>query len=198
MNKWLFLLFFQVSLIGNGAAWEQYKKETLPSLGFIEGWCSPKIAEKMMDLIYDVHPTLCVEIGVYAGSSIFPTAKALKYQGEAKVYAIDPWETEDHILLQFKLMLHGFQLFDNCVILHMSAEQASHHFENSSIDILHINKEDALNDIITFLPKIKPGGYIWLNNAHWASIQPALQYLSEHCTLDSNRSTTTCFLYEKN
>jgi predicted O-methyltransferase YrrM len=97
-------------------------------------------------------------------------------------------------------MLHGYQLFDICQIMRMTSERASFFFENASIDILHIdgNPRETLNDVKMYLPKVKPGGYIWLNNAQGASIQPALQYLAEHCTLDPMRSTTECFLYEKN
>lgn len=202
MNKWLiiFLSGLHLTLVGDPISWHQYKKETLSSLRFIEGKCPPEKAEKMMDLIYEIHPAVCVELKIFEGASIFPTASALKYQGQGKVFAIDPWGSEDTIFLQFKLMLHGFHLFDVCEIMRMTTARASFFFENGSIDILHINgnPSEALNDIKMFLPKVKPGRYIWLNNSHWASLQPALQYLSEHCTLDSTRSTTTCLLYEKN
>lgn len=153
-----------------------------------------------MNLIYEIHPAVCVKIGILGDSSIFPTARALKYQSQGKMFAIDPWVSEDNMFLEFKLMLHGFQLFDMCQIMRMTSAKASFSFENASIDILHIDgsPSEALNNIKAYLPKVKPGGYIWLNNAHWASIQPALQYLAEHCTLDLIRSTTECFLYEKN
>ncbi len=176
--------------------WERYKQETLPALSFIEGGCPPEKAKKMMDLIYEAQPKVCVNIGVYAGASIYPTAQALKYQGDGKVFAIDPWTSEDNILLQFKLMLHGFELYDNCEILHMTPANASHFFENGSIDILHIEKEDALDDLKIFLPKIKSGGYIWLNDKQGAS--EAMRYLHEHCTFDPSHSITNCYLYEKN
>jgi hypothetical protein len=46
----------------------------------------------------------------------------------------------------------------------MTPAEASHFFENGSIDILHIDKEDALDDLKVFLPKIKSGGYILLKD----------------------------------
>jgi predicted O-methyltransferase YrrM len=189
-----------LNLHGNPISWHQYKKETLSSLSFIEGSCSPEKAEKMMDLIYEIHPEVCVEIGVMEGACTFPTAAALKYQGQGKVFAIDPWISGDNIFLHFKLMLHGFQVFDLCRIMRMTSAKASLFFDDASIDILHIdgNLSEALHDVKMYLPKVKTGGFIWLNNAHLESIQPALQYLAEHCALDPIRSTTKCFLYEKN
>ena len=44
-----------------------------------------------MDLIYEVKPEVCVEIGVLGGFSIYPTACAMKFLNQGQVYAIDPW-----------------------------------------------------------------------------------------------------------
>ena len=217
------LLLVPLSLIALPPTWEEFKQETFPTLRFIEGWCSTEKAEKMMDLIHAIRPLVCVEIGVFGGSSIFPTARALKYQGEAKVYAIDAWSSDvclqgyspgnehydwwknktnlNHIFLQFKTMLYGYQLKDNCVIMRMTSGHAVSLFEDDSIDILHIDgnhsEEVSYNDVILFFPKVKPGGYIWINDVHWPSIRKALLYLKKHCTLDDKRSTTTCFLFQK-
>jgi hypothetical protein len=51
----------------------------------------------MMDLIYEVKPEICVEVGVFAGSSIYPTASALKFLHCGVVYAIDSWNNLDCI-----------------------------------------------------------------------------------------------------
>lgn len=77
--------------------WEQNKNEVLVHQedNSIEGWCSREKAEKLMDLIFDTHPNICVEIGVFGGSSIYPTACALKYLNNGIVYAIDPWSKEE-------------------------------------------------------------------------------------------------------
>src|SRR5665213_3143942 len=75
--------------------WESCKIKTLARQHEAQGWCSKEKAEKLMDLIYEAQPTVCVEVGVFGGSSIYPTARALQYLGQGKVYAIDPWAKED-------------------------------------------------------------------------------------------------------
>lgn len=222
MFRCIALVVVPFSLIALSPTWEDYKKETMPTLRLIEGWCSAEKAEKMMDLIHDTRPVVCVEIGVYGGSSIFPTARALKYHGEAKVYAIDAWSSDiclqgytpgnthyewwrkidlNQIYLQFKTMLYGYELKENCVIMQMASEKAALLFKDDSIDILHIDgnhsEEVSYSDVVLFLPKVKLGGYIWLNDAHWPSIQKSLLYLQERCRQDPSRSTGTCFLFQK-
>lgn len=45
-----------------------------------------------MDLVKEAQCLNCIEIGVFAGSSLFPIATTLKYKGSGKVYAIDAWD----------------------------------------------------------------------------------------------------------
>lgn len=52
----------------------------------------------MFDLILKENPKVYVEIGVWGGSSIFPTALALKLLNNKEVvFAIDPWNSEEYI-----------------------------------------------------------------------------------------------------
>jgi hypothetical protein len=55
-------------------------------------WCSSEKAVSMAAAAFTLRPTLCVEIGVWGGGSLFPVAMVLKeLGGERKVWAIDPW-----------------------------------------------------------------------------------------------------------
>jgi hypothetical protein len=219
----LCLCVVHLALSAYSPDWMQYKIETLPHLRLIEGWCTPEKADKMMDLIYDTHPQICVEIGVFGGSSIFPTAKALKYLGAGVVYAIDPWLNEEcvkgyapddpnyswwlqaplpNIYQHFLNNLQRYDLFAYCPILRMTSAWAVKLFPNESIDILHIDgnhTEDlALEDVMNYLPKVKQGGYIWFDDANWRTTRKAVQYLNQHCLHYPERSTQSCFLYQKN
>jgi predicted O-methyltransferase YrrM len=225
MKKCLVVCLFlvQLGLCGFTTTWEQYKAETLPHLRLIEGWCTPEKADKMMDLIYETHPQICVEIGVFGGSSIFPTAKALKYLGKGVVFAIDPWQNEEcvkgyspsnpnfrwwyeaplpDIYQHFLNNLQRYDLFAYCPILRMTSAWAVQLFSDESIDILHIDgnhtEEAALEDATLYLPKVKKGGYIWFDDIDWESTKKAGQYLKEHCRLDQTRSTKSYALFQKN
>ena len=71
--------------------WLSCQNKVLSHQAELQGWCTPEKARGMMDLIYEVKPQICVEIGVFGGASIYPTASALKFLKQGKVYAIDPW-----------------------------------------------------------------------------------------------------------
>lgn len=226
MRKWLWPLLLQVYLSANQDLWDAYKIETITPVEqrHIPGWCSREKAEKMMDLIYHIKPKICVEIGVYGGSSLFPTAKALKYLSEGIVYAIDPWSEEecikgylpddvnykwwknesnlDFMFNQFMQIIKKYSLGDYCSIYPMDSKRAVQYFTDESIDILHVDgnhtEQSALSDVTLYLPKVKKGGYIWFDDVNWDSTKAAQQYLNRHCTHDRERSTETCYLYQKN
>jgi predicted O-methyltransferase YrrM len=223
--KWLLssLIIFSTTLHA-GQSWQSYKKETLSHQEEVWGWCTNEKAEKLMNLIHDTNPKVCVEIGVFGGSSIYPTASALRYNNAGGiVHAIDPWTTEaclvgydetdpnfkwwqaldiESIYNHFTGMLKHFKLTNQCKVLRMTSEEASSLFEDESIDILHIDgnhtADVALADVLMFLPKVKKGGYIWFDDVNWESTRKAVDYLSENCEFQEARSVkNACFLFRK-
>lgn len=202
--------------------WNQYQNEVLFYQSSIPGWCSEKKAKDMMDLIYEVHPEICVEIGVFGGSSIYPTANALKFLHRGKVYAIDSWNAPDclqgytsedpnyqwwksinlnHVYRDFVNMLEEFKLSPYCVVMRTTGLKALGQFANESIDILHIDgnhtEDAALNDAQMYLPKVKKGGYIWFDDVNWETTRKALEFMSLHCIKDEARSSNEYFLFRK-
>ena len=202
------------------ASWISYKRNVLQYQSQIEGWCNQGKATRMMDLIYEVKPELCVEVGVFGGSSIYPTASALKFLGQGVVCAIDPWMHSnclegydvndpnyqwwsklnlESIYQGFLTVLSRFQLQPYCHVMRMTGLQALDEFADGSIDILHIDgnhtKDSALSDAEMYLPKVKKGGYIWFDDVNWASTANACQFLEENCVKDENRSTNEYYLF---
>ncbi len=216
-------LIATVCLNGSEKEWESYKANTLAHQHEAQGWCTQEKAEKLMELIYDTHPSICVEIGVFGGSSIYPTARALKYLEAGKVYAIDPWIKEDcqegydpndpnyiwwcsidleSIYKGFLHLLKKNRLEAFCQPMRMASEEALSFFSDESIDILHIDgnhtAEVALLDAQMWLPKVKSGGYIWFDDVNWASTAKAVAYLDENCIVDFTRSVgRECLLFKK-
>jgi len=176
-----------------------------------------------MDLIYEVNPAVCVEVGVFGGSSIYPTASALKFLNRGTVYAIDSWSAPDclegypsndpnyqwwgsvdleTVYLSFVKMLNRFQLDPYCIVMRTTGLKALDQFANESIDILHIDgnhtEDAALSDAQMYLPKVKKGGYIWFDDADWSTTRRAWEFLNLHCIKDEMRSTNAYFLFKKN
>lgn len=218
------LTLLTLPLHGTDSVWNSFRERVLQFQTQIPGWCSIEKAEKMMQLIYDTRPNICVEIGVFGGSSIYPTARALQYLKKGVVYAIDPWSREEclegytpedpnyqwwasidlsEVFQNFGLMLKRYKLTNYCHVMRMSSKQALPHFADNSIDILHIDgnhtEAPSLADVQMFVPKIKKGGYLWLDDANWTSMNKAVEYLmlSEQFAVDYERSTNACLLFQK-
>lgn len=225
MKKYLFFLGSIVTAFSahaNGMEWQLYQNQVLVHQKNIEGWCSREKATNMMDLIYEVEPDLCVEVGVFGGSSIYPTASALKFLNKGQVYAIDPWENMfclegyeadnpnyqwwsqidlNKIYLGFLNLLHHFELTPYCTVLRMTGLEALEQFSDESIDILHIDgnhtEQSALSDVEHYFPKVKKGGYIWLDDTNWPTVDRAKEFLLATCTKIEQRSTKEYFLFRK-
>ena len=84
---------------------DELKKQVCLVLPSLEGWCSREKALNFIDLVLEVKPQVCVEIGVFGGSSLFPVASALKHRGEGIVIGIDPWDNSSvsNILIRKKM-----------------------------------------------------------------------------------------------
>lgn len=224
ISTWLFLTVFCFFSCALHANWEEYKYTTLSHLPEIPGWCPKDKAAKMMDLIYYTHPSVCVEIGVFGGSSIYPTARALKYQGFGVIHAIDPWDNQEctkgydkndpnyqwwdkidlgKIYTDFLKMLRKYEIQNYCHVIKAASAQALSQFNDESIDILHVDgnhsEGSALFDVTAYLPKVKRGGYIWFDDANWSSTHKAVQFLMENCILDASSSPQDPYLlFRKN
>ena len=83
----------------------------------------------------------------------------------------------------------------------MTGSSALDHFADESIDILHVDgnhtQDIALGDVQMYLPKVKKGGYIWLDDANWETTHLAREFLFANCMKDELRSTDEYFLFKK-
>lgn len=79
--------------LSSSDSWTSFKEETILIMNEIPGWCSKEKAFLIMDLLKETQCQNCIEIGVFAGSSLLPIAKTLKHNGTGKLYAIDAWDS---------------------------------------------------------------------------------------------------------
>ena len=172
----------------------------------LKGWCSPEKAEGFVELIYDLNPDVCVEIGVFGGASFFPIAATLKFLQHGVAVAVDPWEKEeclkyldpvrdshhihfwgnldlDHFHGLFLELVNAHHLKDHVSILRTTSEKAAKIL--GKIDFLsldgHHAEEAVLQDVHLYLPKVRSGGLICLNDSLWAEMQPAMEILLNEC-----------------
>jgi cephalosporin hydroxylase len=202
---------------------EGLKQRVLMALPFIEGWCSQEKAVEFIELVLEVKPDVYVEIGAFGGSSVFPVASALKFLGRGTLIAIDPWDKEiclksfdpvedginyvwwssinfNYIYSSYASMLKKYELEKYCTTLKMTSEMAAAKID-LPIDILYIDgshsEEASTKDVELYLPKVRPGGYVWINDTLWAERQPALELLLEECDVVKLIDNGNCILFKK-
>lgn len=176
----------------------------------IHGWCSDAKAKFFVEHILAEKPSVCVEIGVFGGSSLIPQAMALAENGMGGIIGIDPWTkdaalesmiAEEHREWWAKVDLEeiyrsccehikALGLSDRVVLKRAKARDVFMEFQDDDIDLLHIDgnhSEDiALQDATLYLPKVRSGGTIVFDDIHWAeggnvTVRKALTFLLEHC-----------------
>jgi predicted O-methyltransferase YrrM len=203
--------------------WEVYKKEQLAQLTRFNGWCSEHKGNRLMDFIRQYKPQLCVEIGTFGGSTTFPLAMALEYQGQGQLFTIDSWDNQEvlkglsyahpnyswwkqinleAVREQFLITLAKMKLSRECTVLHMSSQDAVYKFSDDSIDLLYIDGNFSstgnLDDVIHYFSKVKRGGYIWLNDASHPSKFPSVTYLMQHAVwMKEDSIGNQCIVFQK-
>lgn len=124
------------------------------------------------DLVQNVKPEKVVELGTFRGTSFFAFCQAAKDAGlDTQLHAIDLWEGDKHsgyydseILKQVKTISAKYYKDQKIDLIRKSFNDAVNDFEDSSIDILHIDglhtKEAVTEDYKNWMPKMKKDGII--------------------------------------
>lgn len=177
----------------------------------VPGWCCAEKAKKMYDLITLENLQLCVEIGVFGGSSFFPQAIAMSKKKSGFVFGVDPWSTDcaledmtneanknwwssldlNSIYSNFLKTMTKYGVNNFCKIFRDKSSNVVSNFEDNTIDMLHIDGNHcerlALEDAVFYLPKVKSGGYIFFDDTTWiesgtvASTQKGLLHIQKSC-----------------
>lgn len=163
---------------------------------------------------------LCVEIGVFKGSSLLYFAEGLRLTS-GKVIGIDPYqldafknkinasknkiENEKISNLIYKVLFTEQKILDDIYenlikiiidndlsdvisIVRDKSENYCCNLSSESVDILHIDgnhdEENVSKDIINYLPLVKKGGYIIMDDENWPGVKNAIKnYLQSECDL---------------
>ncbi len=191
----------------------------LPTL---DGWCTKERALNFIDLVLEVKPEVYVEIGVFGGSSFFPVASALKHLQHGIIIGIDPWDKLEcikhfdpiheqenlqwwgslnlnYIHYSFLNLLKTHKLEKYSKIIRETSEEAISQID--TIDILYIDgnhsEECSIQDVNLYLPKVRQGGYIWMNDTLWEQRQIAVDLLLDSCDVVKIIENGNCVLFKK-
>ncbi len=184
----------------------------------IIGWCSQAKSEFIMDLVLKTKPEVCVELGVFGGASLFPTAMALKSLNHGVVYGVDAWDVSECVKyfpeesanrnwwMKLDLgairdscfsLIQSYRLGQHCKIIESTFADAAPQIE--AIDILHIDamhcNEGDLEAMLLYFPKVKVGGYILFDG--WTTSALAFDLVEEFCEIIEFLPGENCVLLQK-
>jgi predicted O-methyltransferase YrrM len=168
----------------------------------IEGWCTREKANKIIQLVEEVQPSLVVELGVFGGRSLLAFALACKQNNnDSKVIGIDSWTVQaslegtndkENDIWWEKINYKDIQEYAEKIISknHVNdivelwkskSVDVVDKFEDESIDILHQDsnhsEEITTNEVELYSTKIKQGGFWVFDDANWATTQKAQNLL---------------------
>lgn len=168
----------------------------------LPGWTSVARCQEMADAIFETKPKLAVELGVFGGRTLIAQAIAMRASGHGGiVVGIDPWSVHDAIEdeneenIRFwgneatleaahKTTMHAIwsrALQGVCVVIRSASQFAAPLF--GEIDHLYIDGNHAevpcLRDIELWVPKVKAGAYVFVDDVDWISTSKGYARLKE-------------------
>jgi Methyltransferase domain len=170
-----------------------------------DGWCTPNKASALYSIASLPDVQLGVEIGIFAGKSMFPVAAAFKDKNSGLHYGIEPWSNQvaietvtnelnddwwakidfPAIKRQFISNSLNFGLMDHIAIIESASDVAFRLFDSArfrgKIDLLHVDGahsvQEALHDVTNWTKLVRPGGYVFLDDINWPTVGLAYEYL---------------------
>ncbi len=218
-----FLFSFSPLFSNASLSWNIYKESIVKDLTSFSGWCSREKAEVLMDFIYDTRPRICVEIGAFGGSTTYPIACSLRFIDQGILYAIDAWNNQaaieglekddpnriwwknvdmNGIHSQFNKSIKTKKLNKWCNPISRRSEKAVSLFSDESIDFLYIDgnfsSDGCFQDVFLYFPKVKTGGFIWLNDADMDAKNKSVIFLMNNCSwLKEQSIQNRCIVFKK-
>lgn len=218
----IFAFLGAMHILAASAEIDALKLEVSSKLPTLEGWCSKEKALAFIDLILEEKPKVWVEVGVFGGSSLFPVLSAFKFLDSGMAIGIDAWDkiecikyfdpVKDKVDLKWwgninlqaiyrsylnMIDVHGLGSY--VITIRATTEEAAQDVQE--IDVLHLDgnhcEVPSLRDAELFLPKVRSGGYIWMNDSLWASRQKAVDFLLQSCDVVKVLDQGNCLLLKK-
>ncbi len=168
------------------------------------GGASPLKALVLSNLIITHGLQRAVEIGVYRGRLLLPLALTAKSRGLGEIIGIDPYSAQaaeqhdehacpfdlktwphgvdwDGLYAQVNRTIANHHLERWCRVLRARSEESAREFQTGAIDLLHIDgnhdRASVMRDAELYVPKVKIGGYVVLDDTSWASVWPVYRQL---------------------
>lgn len=176
-------------------------------VGSAQGWTTPERCVEMADLILNNDVNLAVEIGVFGGRTFISQALAMKEKGKGRIYGIDPWKVEPALegenaanqgwwkMVDFhdvyKRCIEAvwrYGLDEHAITIRACGQHCPQLFDH--IDILNVDANHSevasCRDVQLYVPKVRKGGYVWMDDCDWPSTQRAQEIIKQWCVIEKD------------
>lgn len=126
------------------------------------------------DLIFNVKPSVIVELGVHKGDSLLTMSQICSdFLFDTELYGVDHWEGDPQSgfyqsNVYEDILKTSKKYFNNLNLIRGNFNEVVNRFSDESIDILHIDGfhsyKEVKNDFDTWFPKVKKTGVIMLHD----------------------------------
>lgn len=180
----------------------ELQAEITQTLPLLQGWCQLEKALHLASLAIEVGKEWggsIVEVGVFGGKSLIPMALALRHSGSKQfALGIDPmsidaategdvgeankdwWEKVDleEVYAGFVKSVIDLKLTYHCRWIRLRSEPCLGLYPHDSIGLLHLDSNHSetvsCQDVETWGPRVRPGGYLVFDDSNWQSQKRAL------------------------
>lgn len=185
---------------------EHIRKAIEEYVPHMEGWSTPEWCCELASRILETNSKMCLDVGVFAGRSTISMGFAARELVVSKVYGIDPWAPEsasdnddspegvdwwkkkidlEDIQRQAVRAIWNHHLEQWVILIRSKSEYVADLFP--LIDMINIDgghsETTSCRDIELYLPKLKSGHYLTMDDAAWPSTQKAVRMIEEKCDL---------------
>lgn len=190
-------------------------------LPHLEGWTTPERACEMASCILETKAQVCVDIGVFGARSTVAMGFAARELTSGHVYGIDNWnpgsakdnddnkegvewwEKQSNLETIHQLAMRSIwdhRLEPWVTIIRAKSEHVHQLFP--VIDFLNIDgghsEITSCRDVNLYLPKMRSGSYVFMDDTAWPTTQKALKLIEEQCDLvKTNNGETESRIYRK-
>jgi predicted O-methyltransferase YrrM len=151
------------------------------ALDEVEGWFSPREAWVLHESIRNLspeRPITVVEIGSFRGRSTIAAGHALVARAQGgTLHAIDPQDDDPFNELRANVDSAGVESVVR--LIRATSREARKQFGAEPVDLIFIDGsheyEDVRDDLRDWLPLVRPGGIVAVNDPFWWGVARALR-----------------------
>ncbi len=170
------------------------------------GGASPLKVLLLAELIVTHELSRVVEIGVYRGRLFLPLGLLMSRLGRGEAVGIDPYSSDaavqrdveregidlltwpttidwDGMHAEVLAAISRWGMREHARLVRSSSEKVAADFASAPIDLLHVDgnhdREAVTRDVELFLPHMRDGAFLVMDDIAWPSVRPVYEELAE-------------------